>query len=268
MSNFRNILNNKSRHGREIVLFDFTEWEITLRELIFSIFIVGIMFLIGFFISENITKSVNDRILKYRQAAQISTPDEVLHAYNTDVGWAYVQSSFDAVDPVKNEHLEGEYMRIVENYQHLTMHTQVYTVYDQKGRPHTRIRTYWSWDTVRTSSTNSQNVVFSGVTLPYSSISFGGASGGSRIHEIDMNDRIVISYMDKRQTGTFFHNLTKKHKSRNIIVHCGRTIEELYKSDTKSYANIVFWTIWSIFTIFVVLIFYVMENEWLEDKNV
>ena len=96
-----------------IVLFEGQGWDLTLRELVFSVLIVGVMVLVGFFVSEVIERKVNDSNLRYNQAVALLTNDEFKHALDTDVGYVFGNGRLVADSPVKNEHLEGEYLSVL-----------------------------------------------------------------------------------------------------------------------------------------------------------
>ena len=159
------------KNRRKIVLFDGIDFEITLREVLFSLLIIGISSFIGFLVHSWIDKKVESSNLQYRQAVAIESQDEFRHAMDTDVGHAFVRGKVEAVTPVTNKLVKGKYLSIHVKHQKYQMHTRVvtYTTYDSKGRPHThhRTETYWSWDTVGTSTTNSPKVVFCGSEFPY-----------------------------------------------------------------------------------------------------
>ena len=154
------------KKNNKIVLYDGIDFEITLREVMFSLLILGIFSFLGFIVHSWIDKKVDDSNLKYRQAVAIESPDEFRHAMNTDVGYAFVSGKLEAVTPVTNNLVKGKYLSIHVNHQKYQKHTRVvtYTTYDSKGRRrvHHRTETYWSWATKWTSTTNSPMVVFCG----------------------------------------------------------------------------------------------------------
>lgn len=260
----------KRRNG-PIVLVDGIDFEITLREVLFSLLILGIFSFLGFLVHSWIDKSVDDSTLKYRQAVAIESPDEFRHAMDTDVGHAFVRGKLEAVTPVTSKLVKGEYLRIHVEHQKYQHHTRTvhYTTYDSKGRPHhhTRIEHYWSWDTVRTSTTNSPKVRFCGSEFPYGKFNYNCARteetivGGGFLK----NERDVVLTTKDGFTGTMFGDLRNgSFEGKASLV--GRGIEEYRESETKcTWPYVLFWVLWVAITGGAIWFFYFIENNWLED---
>ena len=261
---------NTEKKKKPIVLIDCIDWEITLREVLFSLLIVGIFSFIGFLVYSAIDKKVDDVTLKYRQAVAIQSESEFRHAMDTDVGHAFVRGKLFAVTPVTNKLVKGEYLRIHVRHQRYQMHTRVvtYTTYDSKGRPHIhhRTETYWSWDTVRTSTTNSPKVVFCGSEFPYGKFNYGCAHeeetvvGGGLFN----NERDVVYTMKDGFTATIFADLRNKSFVGNASL-VGMGIEDYRKTGTDMlWPYVLFWVGWIPLTIIALILFYVIDNKWLE----
>ena len=109
---------------RPIIVFDGGDWELTLRELVFSILILGVLFAIGFFASGVIEQHVNDNNLKYNQAVALHSDDEFKHALSTDVGYVFANGTLVADKPVKNQHLDGEWLCVDVKHQKYQQHTR------------------------------------------------------------------------------------------------------------------------------------------------
>lgn len=106
------------KSSNSIVLLDFGTWELTLREALFALLLVGVLATIGFFVSSAIVRNVHSKQLVYRQAAQIeNSSGEFKLALDTDVGYAFVEGDMDAVDTVQHEDLDGKWMSIVAKHQ-------------------------------------------------------------------------------------------------------------------------------------------------------
>lgn len=186
-----------------------SEIKVTPREVIFSILIVGILFSIGFLIASGIKKSVDEKNLKYRQAIQIrDSGTELKQACETDVGDAFVEGDFKAVDTVTWEGLEGEHLWIKRDKEKYTMHTRTvtYTVCCGKGRTstRTRIETYWTWDVVKTDKKHSKEVSFCGNAYPYETFSYDMVSDSRHVKNTGWNTRDVFYYLPKDFRGSFF----------------------------------------------------------------
>lgn len=259
----------KPKKGR-VVLFDFVDWEITLREVLFSVFILGAWALLGFFVHSWIDKTVDDSTLKYRQAVAIESPDEFRHAMDTDVGHAFVRGKLEAATPVTNRLVKGEYLKIHVDHQKYRMHTRIvtYTTYDSKGRPHTRHRTetYWSWDTVRSSTTNSPKVVFCGSEFDYGKFSYGCARTEETVvgGGLFKNERDVVHATKDGFTATMFGDL-RGGGFEGTASLVGAGIEEYRKSETDcKWPYVLFWTVWAVLAFGSVFLFFVMDNDWAE----
>ena len=59
------------KKNNKIVLYDGIDFEITLREVMFSLLILGIFSFLGFIVHSWIDKKVDDSNLKYRQAVAL-----------------------------------------------------------------------------------------------------------------------------------------------------------------------------------------------------
>ena len=253
-----------------IVLFDGIDWEITLREVLFSLLILGIFSFLGFLVHSWIDKKVDDATLKYRQAVAIESPDEFRHAMDTDVGHAFVRGKLEAVTPVTNKLVKGEYLRIEVRHQKYQMHTRVvtYTTYDSKGRPHVhhRTETYWSWDTKWTSTTNSPKVVFCGSEFPYGKFNYNCARTEETIvgGGLFKYERDVVYTTKDGFTGTMFGDL-RNGSFEGTVDLVGMDIGKYREKETKVVGPyMMFWFVWVIMTVGAIVMFYIIDNEWLE----
>ena len=264
-------LDDVHRRKRPVVLLDCIDWEITLREVMFSLLILGISAFFGFLVHSWIDKKVNDANLKYRQAVAIESPEEFRHAMATDIGNAFVRGKVEAVTPVTSKLVDGEYLSICIKHQKYQQHTRVvtYTTYDSKGRPHThhRTETYWSWDTVRTSTTNSPKVVFCGSEFPYGKFNYNCAYTDETVvgGGLFKNERDIVYTTKDGFMGTMFADL-RNGGFEGMATLVGMGIEKYreFESDCV-WPYVLFWVIWIMLTGFILFMFYFLENSWLED---
>ena len=259
-----------SKKKDRIVLYESIDFEITLREVLFSLLILGIFSFLGFLVHSWIDKKVDDSTLKYRQAVAIESPDEFRHAMDTDVGHAFVRGKLEAVTPVTSKLVDGEYLRIHVEHQKYQMHTRVvtYTTYDSKGRAHTHhsTETYWSWDTVRTSTTNSPKVVFCGSEFPYGKFNYNCARteetivGGGWLK----NERDVVYTTKDGFTGTIIADLRDKGFKGTADMVSANIEKYRERLSDCEWPYVLFWVIWIILTVGAIIMFYIIDNEWLE----
>lgn len=263
-------LSEKPSKKDRIVLYEDMDFEITLREVLFSLLILGIFSFLGFLVHSWIDKKVDDATLKYRQAVAIESPDEFRHAMDTDVGHAFVRGKLEAVTPVTSKLVDGEYLSIHVKHQKYQMHTRVvtYTTYDSKGRAHVRHRTetYWSWDTKWTSTTNSPKVVFCGSEFPYDKFNYGCARTEETVvgGGLFKNERDLVYTTKDGFTGTIFADLRDKgfKGTANMV---GADIEKYRERETNVVGPyMMFWFVWVIMTVGAIVMFYIIDNEWLE----
>lgn len=243
--------------------------EVTPREVLFCFVIAAVLLSIGFMLSTAIGHSVNKRLLRYRQAAQIENDDGAFKlAMGTDLGDAFVEGDFSAVDPVEHVNLPGKWLYIDADHQRYTKHTRLvtYTVTDSKGRSHTRTRTetYWSWDTIRHESTNSQEVVFCGATFPYGKFKQMRGFDYKTIGT-GLNLRVCFTTLPTNFHASCFTTLADGTVSDRTPIFKDRPVPELYQSFTTSHAVLVFWIMWGMLTVIVLVAFVLKENDWLED---
>ena len=240
----------------------------TLRELIFSVLILGGLFTIGFFVSGIIEQNVNDAKLRYNQAVALHSDDEFKHALSTDVGNVFAHGTLVADQPVRNEHLDGEWLYVGVAHQKYQMHTRrvPYTVTDSKGRPHTRYRTetYWSWDTVGRSSSHSPTVTYCGVQFDYGKFDYGCMPKETSKHSTGFHQRDVVTVVPKTFNATVFAEAKSNDLVGQNIMLVTMSIEEYREDLTTSHAVMIFWILWSGFSLIALFGFYAIENDWLE----
>lgn len=254
---------------RKVILYDGFDWEITLREAIFSILILGILMGVGFLIHNAICKKIDDNTLKYRQAVSIVSTNEFRHAMDTDVGHAFVRGKLVALAPVKSKLVDGEWLSIFVKHQKYQMHTRTvtYTVYDSKGRPHTRTRTetYWSWDTKWTSFTNSPMVSFCGSMFDYGKFHYGCAPCEETVVKDGFlsNERDIVCTTKDGFNATIFAKLHGGSFDGQVGL-VSSPIERYRESLCKSIFPVLFWVLWTMVSIGLMVGFYFARNDWLE----
>jgi len=261
---------HKTTSSKPVVLLDFGDWQLTLRELLFSMLIIGTMTTVGYFAAAGIERSVHAKQLEYRQAAQIeNSEDEFKLALETDVGSAFVEADLEAVDKVKHENLRGKWLAIDAAYEKYTKHTRTvyYTVTDSKGHSHqkTRTKTYWSWDQYDHKRLGAKHVNFSGVIFPTAKFDFSWCSRHEDTVSIGWHKRIVFKTIPAKMHGTIFTKLADKTVSDGTPFWKDQNLKTVYEEYVSSHAVLIFWVVWSLTIAFAVFAFYVIENDWLED---
>ena len=95
------------------IIYSGSGWDLTVRELMFSIVIILVMLTGGFFISEKISSSCDNKNEEYYQAIKIDNDAEQFqYGMRTNVGNAFVKGTLSVVDPVTDSDIDGEYAYI------------------------------------------------------------------------------------------------------------------------------------------------------------
>ena len=108
------------------IIYSGSGWDLSVRELMFSVVIILVMLTGGFFISEKIASHNDEQNQEYYQAMQIDGNAELFrYGMRTDVGNAFVKGNLVAVDPVTDPGIGGvpaAYIKVEE--QHYNRHTR------------------------------------------------------------------------------------------------------------------------------------------------
>ena len=84
--------------------------KITKREVIFSIALICVMFIVGIVLSDKINDDLMEQYQKYNTALQINDDPELFrYGMRTNVGNAFVHGDLAAVDPVSYPEVDGLY---------------------------------------------------------------------------------------------------------------------------------------------------------------
>ena len=245
------------------------EIEITLRELIFSVVLLSLLAVVGFLGADAVEDYVQKRNLVYRTAAQIdNNPDEFAQALATDVGHAFVEGGFKAIEPVSHCRIGGKWAQIVADHQVYTMHhrTVTRTVGSGKNRHTvTRVVTYWSWDTRKVERIHAKGMEFSGVDFDFNSFDYSLVRRVHKTVKTGSNRRVCFSLLPTTFHGSVFTELKNGRVTPHTTVYDDVPISSLYEDMTSSCAVTVFWIIWTIVSTVLLIGFFRLENFWLED---
>ena len=234
---------------------------VTKREILFSIVIVSIMILIGFYISDKISDSAMTKNQEYNTALRVNNDKELFeYGMRTNIGNAFVYGELKAVDPVGYKEIEGEYSYIEKVKEKYTKHTRVV----KRGK-RTIVETYWTWDEVDSQKKHSTKITFLDVKFDYGVINFPSPSYISTIKESN-NIRYVYYGAPAQCKGTLYAKL-KDDTINDGRFYRNNTIEETINSLESDLGIIIFWILWVLLTGGIVAGFYFIDNKWLEDKK-
>lgn len=242
--------------------FDFSNFEITYREILASISIIAVMLLIGFVISGKISQIQDDKNAKYNKAVKIESTDLFRYGMDTNVGNAFVYGELKAVDTVTYPEIGGEYIYVEKIEEHYNRHTRTYTTTDGKG--HTKIHTevYWSWDYAGSEDIQCKEVSFCGIVFDSNKIKLPSAD---YIKTIKESGYVRHKYYGTNieYKGTIFTELKDKTISDSTPFY-EMSIKETKDKLERNIGVVTFWIIWIIVMVLAVFGFYYIDNEWLE----
>lgn len=241
--------------------------EITKREIIVSVAIVAIMLTIGIFISSSINESYLNRVQEYNTALPVDTKELFEYGMRTSVGKAFVYGELTVVDPVSYEEIDGDYWYVKRTLEEYCRHTKVvsesYKDSDGKIKTRTKTEEYWTWDTIRSDSKSCTAVIFLGVTFDQSKF------GHPYSHHIDTvsagyHKRYVFRGVPTEFKGTIYTKLYNGDISKHNTLLVNQNIDEARESMISFNWCYVFWALWILLIAGLVIVFYCIDNRWLE----
>lgn len=244
---------------------EFENFTITKREIIASISIITILFIIGFFISEKISEYYTDQNEIYNKAIKIDNDKDLFqYGMDTNIGNSFVYGELKAIDTVTYPELSKQYIYIEKIKERYTMHTRTYTVRVGKTTQ-TRVQTYWTWDEVERESKKAKEISFCNIKFPINKINIPNSEYIDTIKE-SSNIRYKYYGVKTQFKGTIFTKLNNQTISENSKFYEDFSIEKTvsYLENDYSVVIIIFWSLWIILIGFCVYGFYYIDNEWLE----
>lgn len=246
--------------------FDFSDFEITKREILASISIIAVMLLIGVLISSKISEHQLDANEVYNKAVKIDNADLFQYGMDTNVGNAFVYGDLVAVDTVTYPEIGGEYMSVRKETEEYTRHTETVYEYDKDGNvtgSHEEV--YWTWDEIKRDSIDCEKVTFLGIEFNYGQIYEPNKNYLETIYDsFDSDIRYVYYGAETSYKGTIFTKLRDYTISNNTKFYNGKNIEETVETLQSGGRVIIFWIFWIVMICGCVFGFYYAENKWLE----
>lgn len=244
--------------------------EITKREVLVSVIIFSVMFLIGVYINNALVDDYIDTNASYNRALKINNEESLFkQAMSTNFGEAFVYGELKAKTPVTYNSIKGEYVYIEQRTERYTEHTEIVTKTrtkeDGSTETYTEEETYWSWDLISTDSKHTEFVIFLNVEFPYYKFR------NLPLNYIDTlstgyNLRHVYYGIPDKISGTIYTKLTDNTISDKTLFTqkpLQDTVDD-YLTDIQV-RSIIFWVVWVIITGIVIFAFVYCENYWLED---
>lgn len=240
--------------------------EIKKREVLFSIAIICVMFVIGIVIANNISNAMMEKHQEYNTALQINNDKELFeYSMRTNIGNAFVYGELKAVDTVTYQEIGGEYACVKKVKEKYTKHTRTVTktkTVNGKTKHYTETETYWTWDEVDSESIHSNKISFLDVEFDYGKIDFPAPNHVATIKE-SSNVRYKYYAVNESYIGTIYTTLSD-NTLNNTNFYNNKNIQETIDDLKTEWQLVVFWIIWIVFTGFIVYGFYVLDNKWLD----
>lgn len=234
--------------------------EITKREVIMSIAIIAIMFIIGLVISDNIRMHQDEKNAEYQKAVQIDDAELFKYGMKTNVGHAFVYGKLNAVDVVTCKDINGKYLYIKTVEEHYNRHTRRVT---SNGK--TRTQVYYSWDFHDSWEKHSKQIEFCGVKFDYNKIQI---PPDHYLDTIYKSSRVRYHYyvVGTNHKGTIYTSLKNNTISDRSWFYVDADINKALEIETNAWdiSVILFWILWIILIAIVVYGFYYLDNWWLE----
>lgn len=245
---------------RNNILYQNGNFEITKQEVLFSVIIIMVMFIIGLMIHGNINNRLTDDFQKYNTALQIENDTSLFeYGMKTNVGYAFVYGDLEAVDSVTYSEIGGQYMYVEKVKERYTRHTR-----RVKSGKHYRTKVYWTWDRVGSEDKKCKEISFCKVVFDSNKIDFPSTEYIDTIKE-SSHIRYKYNGVAKKHTGTIFAYLENKDIKDKADFYKDKTIIETMDSLESRWQLVVFWIFWIILTIAAIVGFYYIDNRWLED---
>lgn len=286
------------------MFLEFSDIKIKKREIIFSVLILSVLLIIGILISNSVQDSLNKEAEKYRLAVKVDNDEEYFkYLFETSAGNVLASGSINAVDPVINPEINGEYLGIIKYIEYWHEWDEYVTVYedtDGDGKDdtsHTEVVHHKEWKYKNAESHYSNYLTFMGVqfktnefSLPNSktySISANGIgktsaqdTSGNFFYErspwlnIEGDLRWYYDVIPKSYSGTTLVFL-QDNKMVNAMNNDSKikleqiSIEDKLSIVERSASNyqVTFWVFWIFLCIGVIVFFFIAENKWLDDKR-
>lgn len=247
------------------VVYDGDTFEITSRELLFSVIIVVLMLTVGFFTSEEISSAADEKNQEYEQAAKIDGDKELFeYGMRTDIGNAFVAGTLKAMDPICLPDIDGEYSFIRKVKEKYTQHTR--TVTHKSGKTtYTTVETYYTWDEVGHEEYACSKITFLDNGFEYGTIPFPACEYLTTIKE-SSKVRYLYYVCETEYSGTIYAKLADETISDAKFIDDKGVNEAFEYMCSSSIVNTtVFWILWVILIGAAVYGFCYLDNRWLED---
>lgn len=248
--------------------FDFGTFKITKREIVASVTIIAVLFLVGYLISDYIRQYQIDTNEVYNKAIKIENTDLFKYGMKTNIGNAFVYGELKAVDTVTYPEIGGQYMYIKKVKERYTRHTRTVTKTRGTGkrrRTYTDTEVYWTWDEISREDKKSNQLSFNGVNFNSNKFIIPTDYYINTIKE-SMHIRYKYYVVNDSYKGTIFTDLRNNTISDNTTFYENKNTQETYDTLVNNgfVGLVIFWIFWIALIGGCVFGFYYLDNRWLE----
>ena len=269
-----------------------SKMDITKREVLFSVIIVFIMLFIGFFVHDKMEQKYIEDEEKYYKSLKIESNEQFDYSLKTNVGNSLLYGVCKANGSVTIPELTNEYSVVVRHIERYTKHIETKTVKDSEGNTKTVKEVTYSWDDKGDSKYEVDSYLFMGKSFKKEFFHFGEGyliylnnskvsdryqnsirgnyiyKNGIYIHnEGDL--RFYYTGYPTKFTGTMFATLKNNGiNSNETEFYYNQNISDVLESKSEKINTFgkSFRFFWGLLIVGVVVLFYYLDNHWLEDK--
>ena len=238
--------------------------EVTLREVIFSIGIIGIALMVGIKIADKIDNYMMDKNAVYTKAVQINNDSlQFAYAFATNYGPTFAYGTLKAIGEASDGKVSG-FMSIRRELEEYTKHYR--TVCEGEGKDRQcHEESYWSWDHARTDMFSVEKVNFIGKVFRFSEFPYRDYRHYKTV-SCGYHLRYVYHTMPLQVSGTLFA-IIDNHRMNKAEFKPGVTIDKARDAYVSVHHKLIFWIVYMILLIAGVIGFVSLENDWLEDRR-
>lgn len=236
--------------------------EITKREIIISVALAAILFVIGLSISNIFSDKLNEEMAKYNKALKINDDKLFQYALRTNVGDAIVSGTMTSIDPIEYPDIKGKFMYIKKVDEEYVQKTRTVTKTDSKGKTYTETETYYEWDTIKSESKSAKKVRFNGVE--FNSNQFNTTNDYLDTVYKDSDNRSIYFGTPSEIKGAFFTNISNHNIGTDNNFFRDYDIQAVIDRQESKGILVIFWVVWILIMVMCIYGFCTLENNWLE----
>lgn len=190
----------------------------------------------------------------------------------TNVGFFLAEGELIANDTIRIPDIPGIYSRIKKVKEEYRAHVETYTTTDGKGHVQVHTRVVYSWDVVGRQFFETKTYTFLGQTFTGKEIGYGASpTRDTTVYNRKLwgNDVRYVYYTTPVTVNGVMSGTVDNKKFNDTEFRRYVSIEQVIEKAERRERNapIIFWVLWWIMIGAAVFLFYICDNDWLEDKK-